>query len=165
MKLIHDSGYSQDEREAYREIIFSNTIQSMRVILDAMETLEIDFGKSECEALKAVVLSLPMQIEADVFPADAAAAVKTLWMDSGVQACFSRSREFQLNDSARYYFEAVDRIAKPAFLPTDQDILRSRVKTTGITETTFRISDLIYKMFDVGGQRSERKKWIHCFGA
>jgi len=41
--------------------------------------------------------------------------------------------------------------------------LRSRVKTTGITETTFLIVDLTYRMFDVGGQRSERKKWIHCF--
>lgn len=48
-------------------------------------------------------------------------------------------------------------------MPTDQDVLRSRVKTTGITETTFVIGDLTYRMFDVGGQRSERKKWIHCF--
>jgi guanine nucleotide-binding protein subunit alpha len=37
------------------------------------------------------------------------------------------------------------------------------LKTTGITETTFIIGDLTYRMFDVGGQRTERKKWIHCF--
>lgn len=61
------------------------------------------------------------------------------------------------------YFDAIDRIAQPDYLPTDQDVLRSRVKTTGITETTFIIGDLTYRMFDVGGQRSERKKWIHCF--
>ncbi len=48
-------------------------------------------------------------------------------------------------------------------MPDDQDVLRSRVKTTGITETTFIIGDLTYRMFDVGGKRSERKKWIHCF--
>ena len=48
-------------------------------------------------------------------------------------------------------------------LPTDQDVLRSRVKTMGITETTFKVGELMYKLFDVGGQRSERKKWIHCF--
>ena len=42
-------------------------------------------------------------------------------------------------------------------------MLRSRVKTTGIIETTFLIGELTYRMFDVGGQRSERKKWIHCF--
>lgn len=49
------------------------------------------------------------------------------------------------------------------YAPTEQDVLRSRVKTTGITETTFRVGESTYKMFDVGGQRSERKKWIHCF--
>jgi hypothetical protein len=31
------------------------------------------------------------------------------------------------------------------------------------SETHFQIGDLKYKLFDVGGQRSERKKWIHCF--
>jgi guanine nucleotide-binding protein G(i) subunit alpha len=61
------------------------------------------------------------------------------------------------------YFDSIGRIAQPDYLPNDQDVLRSRVKTTGITETTFIIGDLTYRMFDVGGQRSERKKWIHCF--
>lgn len=61
------------------------------------------------------------------------------------------------------YFDSINRIAQPDYLPNDQDVLRSRVKTTGITETTFIIGDLTYRMFDVGGQRSERKKWIHCF--
>lgn len=49
------------------------------------------------------------------------------------------------------------------YTPTNQDVLRARVKTTGITETKFHIGNLTYHMFDVGGQRSERKKWIHCF--
>lgn len=61
------------------------------------------------------------------------------------------------------YFDSIDRICQPDYLPSDQDVLRSRVKTTGITETTFIIGELTYRMFDVGGQRSERKKWIHCF--
>ena len=61
------------------------------------------------------------------------------------------------------YFDAVDRLVAQNYMPTDQDILRSRVKTTGISETTFKVGDLTYRLFDVGGQRSERKKWIHCF--
>ncbi|CAG8574821.1 5706_t:CDS:2 [Acaulospora colombiana] len=63
----------------------------------------------------------------------------------------------------RDYFDSIDRISQADYFPTDQDVLRSRVKTTGITETTFFIGELTYRMFDVGGQRSERKKWIHCF--
>lgn len=63
----------------------------------------------------------------------------------------------------RSYFDNIARIAAADYTPNDQDVLRSRVKTSGITETTFIIGDLIYRMFDVGGQRSERKKWIHCF--
>jgi guanine nucleotide-binding protein subunit alpha len=61
------------------------------------------------------------------------------------------------------YFDSIDRIAASDYTPNDQDVLRSRLKTTGITETTFVIGDLTYCMVDVGGQRAERKKWIHCF--
>ncbi|KAF8868954.1 guanine nucleotide binding protein, alpha subunit, partial [Mucidula mucida] len=43
------------------------------------------------------------------------------------------------------------------------DVLRARATTTAITETRFMMGNLEIHMFDVGGQRSERRKWIHCF--
>lgn len=57
----------------------------------------------------------------------------------------SRSREYQLNDSAAYYLNALDRISRPGYVPTQQDVLRTRVKTTGIVETNFSFKDLNFK--------------------
>ena len=61
------------------------------------------------------------------------------------------------------YYANIDRLFSRDYIPNDQDVLRSRLRTTGITETLFELGQLNYHMFDVGGQRSERKKWIHCF--
>lgn len=162
MKLIHHGGYNNQERESYKEIIFSNTLQSMRAILEAMPALDIML-QPQNEQRRSIVMSLPGQMENDSLPHDVADALFSLWQDPGVREAVRRSREFQLNDSATYYFNSLERMSSPTYLPTDQDILRSRVKTTGITETNFRVGELTYKLFDVGGQRSERKKWIHCF--
>jgi guanine nucleotide-binding protein G(i) subunit alpha len=131
-------------------------------ILEALPQLDIALAPQN-DARRNVILSMPPQIEADTMPRDLADAIRSLWRDPGVKEAVRRSREFQLNDSAVYYFNAIDRMAAGNYLPTDQDILRSRVKTTGITETTFKVGELTYRLFDVGGQRSERKKWIHCF--
>ena len=127
-----------------------------------MPTLELAIAPQN-DSRRSIILSLPPQLEGDVLPREIADAVRGLWKDQAVKDAVKRSREFQLNDSAVYYFNAIDRMAAPGYMPTDQDILRSRVKTTGITETTFKVGELTYKLFDVGGQRSERKKWIHCF--
>ncbi|KAJ1910876.1 guanine nucleotide-binding protein subunit alpha [Tieghemiomyces parasiticus] len=163
MKLIHDGGYSRDERESFRAIICSNVTQSMRAIVEAMVTMDIPLADPGREKYAALVQQLPAQFDDDIMHREVAHAITSLWRDEGVRACVARSREFQLNDSATYYFEAMDRIGRPDYVPNDQDVLRSRVKSTGITETTFMVGELTYRMLDVGGQRSERKKWIHCF--
>jgi len=163
MKLIHEGSYTQEERESYLEIILSNTIQSMHVLLDAMEMMGIALQNPANNSRAQLIMDQPHQVDGDHLPADVADAISGLWKDGGVQACFARSREFQLNDSAQYYFDAISRIGTPGYLPTDQDVLRSRVKTTGITESHFMIGELKFKLFDVGGQRSERRKWINCF--
>jgi len=46
---------------------------------------------------------------------------------------------------------------------TETDVLRARQESTGITETRLSLGQLSIHMFDVGGQHSERRKWIYCF--
>ena len=79
--------------------------------------------------------------------------------------CLKHGVEYQLSDSAPYYFERMDKILGPPYTPNEQDVLQTHVhvQTTGIVETTFTSGGITYQLFDVGGQRSERRKWLHCF--
>jgi hypothetical protein len=88
---------------------------------------------------------------------------KVLWADKAVQIAFVNSSKFQLPDSAAYYLAQLDVIAATGYIPTEQDILRSRVNTSGIVVHDFYVDGNEFKMIDVGGQRNERKKWIACF--
>lgn len=83
--------------------------------------------------------------EGDLLPDKMVTLMKHLWQDAGVQQCFARSREYQLNDSAAYYLNALDRISMPNYIPSQQDVLRTRVKTTGIVETYFSFKGLDFK--------------------
>jgi len=95
--------------------------------------------------------------------AESADHIKVLWKDPGIRNTFSNRSRFQVPDSASYFFEHIDRISKADYSPNYEDILRCRSRTTGIVETEFQIKNDLFKIMDVGGQRSERKKWIHCF--
>ncbi|KAI9343648.1 guanine nucleotide-binding protein G(t) subunit alpha-2 [Obelidium mucronatum] len=96
-------------------------------------------------------------------PEEVIEAIKTLWKDSGIQYCFTRANEYQLFDCCSYFLNDLDRITDPKYIPTDSDILNSRVMTTTITETKIKIQHVLFRVFDVGGQRTERKKWVPYF--
>ena len=95
-------------------------------------------------------------------PSEIFANIEALWHDPVIPSVMDRSSEFYLMDSATYFFSELRRISAPDYCPTEADVLRARTKTTGISETRFNMGQLSIHMFDVGGQRSERKKWIHC---
>lgn len=164
MKIIHEDGFSGEDVKQYKPVVYSNTIQSLAAIVRAMDTLGIEYGDKERKADAKMVCDVVSRMEdTEPFSAELLSAMMRLWGDSGIQECFNRSREYQLNDSAKYYLDSLDRIGAADYQPTEQDILRTRVKTTGIVETHFTFKNLHFRLFDVGGQRSERKKWIHCF--
>ncbi|KAL7672485.1 hypothetical protein ACOME3_007369 [Neoechinorhynchus agilis] len=164
MKIIHMDGYSKDDFEQYREVVFSNTIQSLATILRAMSSLGINYKAAARERDAAMVIDkISRMADTEPFEPELLEAMKNLWSDDGVQECFGRANEYQLNDSAKYFLDKLDEIGSSGYLPNVQDILRTRVKTTGIVEINFTFRDLNFRVFDVGGQRSERKKWIHCF--
>lgn len=164
MQIIHMNGYQdREEKEKYRSVVFSNTIQSMIAILKAMGHLRISFDADQDAQIAREFFQLASELDDGQFNAEIGRVLMYLWKNRSVQLAVQRAREYQLNDSAAYFLNALPRITQPDYLPNTDDVLRTRVKTTGIVEINFSFKELQFKMFDVGGQRSERKKWIHCF--
>ena len=163
MKILHQDGFSEQERCNFKPVVYANTAQSMIAILKAMESLDISFeDKSRAEDGKKLRAAAGQMEDIDL-TGDLGESLKILWRDDGVKKCYSRSREYQLNDSAAYYLDELERLCDSFYIPSEQDMLRTCVKTTGIIETKLEYKNLYFTLIDVGGQRSEQKKWIHCF--
>uniref|UniRef100_A0A0V0J9X6 Guanine nucleotide-binding protein G(I) subunit alpha n=2 Tax=Schistocephalus solidus TaxID=70667 RepID=A0A0V0J9X6_SCHSO len=135
----------------------------MLAILRGMGQLRINFSDSKRMDDAKFLFQNANVDENGSFSPKVSQAIKALWQDEGVLQCWRRSDEYQLNDSAAYFLDAIDRISSPEYQPTLQDIVRTRVKSTGIVEQTCIFRGLTFRILDVGGQRSERKKWISCF--
>jgi len=160
MKIIHKSGFNNEERINYKSIVYNNLVSAMRSLIKGTRDLGIKISNSQaCDR----VMANYEEYFSGPLTAEMVDDIKALWKDPGIQEAFSRQSEFQLIDSANYYFENIDRLSAPDYIPNEQDVLRSRAKTTGIIEMEFDVEKTHFRMVDVGGQRSERKKWMHCF--
>ncbi|XP_057564167.1 guanine nucleotide-binding protein subunit alpha-11 isoform X1 [Hippopotamus amphibius kiboko] len=162
MRIIHGAGYSEEDKRGFTKLVYQNIFTAMQAMIRAMETLKILYKYEQNKANALLIREVDVE-KVMTFEHRYVSAIKTLWNDPGIQECYDRRREYQLSDSAKYYLADVDRIATPGYLPTQQDVLRVRVPTTGIIEYPFDLENIIFRMVDVGGQRSERRKWIHCF--
>ncbi|KAK0040125.1 guanine nucleotide-binding protein G(o) subunit alpha [Biomphalaria pfeifferi] len=155
MKIIHHDGFSHEELISFRPAVLENLVNSMQFVLGGMGLLRINLEKSNNKAYVHTILSCRCcydeenQMYANIYE-----ALRNLWRDRGVRAAVARGYEYELNDSAIYYFENMERICSLKYIPSSTDVLRARVRTTGVIETW---------MYDVGGQRSERRKWTQCF--
>lgn len=162
MRIIHGQGYSDEDKLGYVALVYQNVITAIQSLTLAMESLKIAYkNPANPEHAKTMREVDPKNVT--TFEHDYYIATKSLWNDQGMQECYDRRREYQLSDSAKYYLTDLDRLAKPDYLPTEQDVLRARAPTSGIIEYPFDLETIIFRMVDVGGQRSERRKWIHCF--
>uniref|UniRef100_A0A4W3HFR5 Guanine nucleotide-binding protein subunit alpha n=1 Tax=Callorhinchus milii TaxID=7868 RepID=A0A4W3HFR5_CALMI len=189
MRIIHGSGYSDEDKRGFTKLVYQNIFTAMQSMIRAADTLKIQFKYEQNKPNAQLLREIDVE-KVSSFESIYVVAIKSLWSDPGIQECYDRRREYQLSDSAKYrvcrqagnlalgihtyfcsccvslvcsYLSDLDRISEPAYLPTQQDVLRVRIPTTGIIEYPFDLQSIIFRMVDVGGQRSERRKWIHCF--
>jgi len=166
MKIIHLSGFSDVERLSHRVVIYDNIITSIRQLIWAVKgSSGLSFMPSNEDAVFRLHVDdeTPMAHFSGPLSQQNISDIAQLWEDPAIKEVFAKRQEFHLIDSAAYYFNDIARIGEPNYTPTNQDILRSRAKTTGIVETVFTVDNIRFKMVDVGGQKSERRKWINCF--
>ncbi|ETO10214.1 hypothetical protein RFI_27163 [Reticulomyxa filosa] len=97
-----------------------------------------------------------------------------LWKEEGIQKTLEFRHRYQLIDTAEYLFENMKRFAQSDYVPTFWDMLHSRKRSTGVHNEQFILQSSkanrgsksfseILELYDVGGQRNERSKWINFF--
>ncbi|KAG1772919.1 guanine nucleotide binding protein, alpha subunit [Suillus placidus] len=92
--------------------------------------------------------------------------IKALWSDDHIQAMLWR-RKTRLEDSAGFFLDSIDRLSVRDYEPTDEDVLRARLRTLDIQEHELIVDDETdapkWKIFDVGGSRTQRHAWLPYF--
>jgi len=159
MKVIHKEGFTKPELEKFKDILRENCLQGMQKLLSACKEWDLEVTKKH-RPLHELVLNASELTE------EVAQAVQELWESKAVQSAFERNNELQLPGGASgipYYIKHATRFAEDVYLPTQDDVIRAKLRTTGITEVVFTVGNTEFTMVDVGGQRSERRKWLHCF--
>jgi len=165
--LYSQEGFNDNEKAAYRAVARKNVIESLHTLINGCGKFGYKISEGPASDAASHVMKLD-PLSRDFWSAEVVDDVHLLWgkdgnADPAIKATFENRSRLQLPDGAIYLFENIDRIGHPDYTPTAEDILRVRQRTSGIMEREFKIHGVDFKFLDVGGQRNERRKWIHCF--
>lgn len=162
VKMLYGDKYTKEELLEWKPRVYENINKQIFSLLRASQKLEIPLADEGLRSTFEYTLNDPTH------PIDSklAGKIKALWADSGLQKVWEQRAEYQVLECIEYYVEEIDRITSVGpeeYVPNFQDVVHARVRTTGIVQENFRMKDAPFEMYDVGGQRSERRKWLNCF--
>ena len=168
MRNLFGNGFTKEMREEFVPVILNLLTSGFEDILDAMKNtlhLELNTPEALSAATKVMELTKSQKRLQALEPAQVSAMITLLSSPVFMQAVVRRS-EFQLQDCWSTFAEELKAFPAwggPGWLPSIEDCVACRVRTSGIQVESFVMDNVPFRVFDVGGQRAERRKWIHCF--
>ncbi|KAL1743993.1 guanine nucleotide binding protein, alpha subunit [Schizophyllum fasciatum] len=91
-----------------------------------------------------------------------------LWHDPDVRTILRR-RKIRLEDAPGFFLNDLERVTSLRYVPTDEDVLKARLKTVGVSEYKFEMevsakdTPSEWRIVDVGGSRSQVATWAPFF--
>ncbi|KHN78631.1 Guanine nucleotide-binding proteinalpha-14 subunit [Toxocara canis] len=134
-QLLHAFWISEPVQKAYRKRYMFELIDSTNYFLNRLERISApDFIADESDILHCRV--------------PATATVGT---------------SFRYGDVNLSFLNRLERISAPDFIADESDILHCRVPATATVGTSFRYGDVNLRIINIGGQKSQCRKWMHLF--
>jgi len=164
MQIIYgQEGFSENEKSTFRYVLRRNVVESMQTLLMGCTKFAIPFKNPQSKQSSEFIMNVD-PLSAAFWVNEIKDHIIHLWTkEPAIQEVYTMRAKMQLIDSASYLFDSMERLGDPNYTPNQNDILRARLRTSGIVEKSYKINNVDFKFLDVGGQRNERRKWIHCF--
>lgn len=170
LKILFGGGFNDKDRRDYKAQIENQVIENMKKLIIRQRELinenpnqynYLKFENSETESSASYVEQIRTTIEE--MNEEIAKHISILWKDRGIRYTFDLRGKLVIPDSTSYFFDNCAQIASKDYMPSDTEILYVNKRTTAPIEDTIQIDNSKYIICDVGGQRNERKKWVHTF--
>jgi len=170
LRLLHGDGLGEEERRNNTSNIYQNLLDGMKSLVEGNEELH-DLGEQSPQGVESVTELCDTAIAEYINSLNTTEKItektadyfKQAWKDPGIQQTWANRSKLQVQDSVKYFIDHIDRIASDGYVPTKDDVLHVRNRTSGIIEENLTIKGRPFLIVDVGGQRSERRKWTNCF--
>ena len=187
IKEIYGKGMARNECIEARHVICQNLVASMIDLLRYSSEIGenehkecwIDIDNEKNKDIKDAIECI-IGYSSEGFYDESASLdwdnIKTLadslhlvWNLEAIQNCVKKQGDMDMQKqlvtyaNLDYFFDKVYEVFNREYVPSREDCLRTRVRTTGLIEMKYKIMNEEYRFIDVGGTRNERKKWIHHF--
>eukprot|EP01102_Stenamoeba_stenopodia_P014914 TRINITY_DN5028_c0_g1_i1.p1 TRINITY_DN5028_c0_g1~~TRINITY_DN5028_c0_g1_i1.p1 ORF type:complete len:358 (+),score=91.20 TRINITY_DN5028_c0_g1_i1:180-1253(+) len=164
IRKLNSHEITPQELQTAKNHIYVNIFQTLVIVAQSLANKEITLEDTEAQSVAKLFAEISdvMHMGDDIISKASPAALKKLWQDPKVQAEIQDNKS-DIPENVGYFFENLTRILQANYTPTFEDTLRCRSKTSGIVEVNFQMNEVNVSLVDVGGQRTERRKWIHCF--
>jgi len=154
MRLQNDMGWSATELDTFYQIVVTNIFDGLKELCATM-----DDSVQDEENIKRIRYYKSLA-ETPALSKDEVDRIKVLWKDAAVREC----NKYMISNSPlayslQYFIGRIDALIAENYVPSSDDILHARQRTTGATETTFIQNKVKFTLMDLGGQRVERNKW------
>lgn len=164
--VTHSDGISAEDKHDFVTSIKENIIEAMQNLASRAASVADQYAMFKVQDANSRHSDLLKNLDLNAEQLDrteVVEAIKELWNDPAIQETWKYRADIQVPDTAEYFIERIDEIARPSFAPTTEDVLKCRDRTTGIIEREVNINGADFKLVDVGGQSIEREKWKNVF--
>jgi len=148
-----DEGLKVEVRSSYKDLVSSNIVSGLKALIEGIDDPEmgrfIDYIDGLKDEAKIADCDIPL--------------LKEFWATKQREKAWKNRGPLQVQDNLLYFMTYIDRIVGPQYIPTIDDVMNVRSRTTGIMEKKLTINKHPFLVVDVGGQRNERRKWMHSF--
>ena len=173
MLLLYNNGYKSEELLQFKISIYANVLTTMKLLCESLlkqqqqqkqemnsQLQKILFFDNETneKMAKSLLDLLESQANSIVLHADRiydekmSEIVEKLWNDSRVRQMFEdHASDLHIFDGAIHFMSDLARLRPPSYIPTSEDVLYCRRKTTGVVEFKFTHDQYMYNLIDVGG--------------
>ncbi|XGW35438.1 hypothetical protein V3C99_019006 [Haemonchus contortus] len=162
MRLIHSEGFNETEAIDAIFVIRKNIVDAFHAIAVGVEQTSIEIPEKE-----KIIIEQFSQHSSELEIVDEDDELQLMlhfsMLDSVKNFLEQHSTWATIPDNYAYFSTCLQRILTKDYLPTSLDIVHMRKATIGVHEFAFDFKKHVIRLIDVGGQRTERRKWIHFF--